>query len=64
MGYVNFYLLTTIIAFPGIILFWFMMRSGLADDSIGDAGIEGPGDARRDGDETMLPGESRGPAAR
>ena len=51
MGYVNFYLLTTIIAFPGIILFWFMMRSGLADDSIGDAGIEGPGDARRDGDQ-------------
>ena len=51
MGYVNFYLLTTIIAFPGIILFWFMMRSGLAEDSIGDAGIEGPGDARRDGDQ-------------
>jgi PAT family beta-lactamase induction signal transducer AmpG len=38
MGYVNFYLLTTVIAFPGVILFWFMIRSGLADLSIGSAG--------------------------
>jgi PAT family beta-lactamase induction signal transducer AmpG len=30
IGYVNFYLLTTIIAFPGIVLFWLMMRRGLA----------------------------------
>jgi MFS transporter, PAT family, beta-lactamase induction signal transducer AmpG len=28
MGYVNFYLLTTIIALPGVFLFWYMMRSG------------------------------------
>ena len=41
IGYVNFYLLTTLIAFPGVILFWFMMRSGLADISIGSAGKEG-----------------------
>jgi PAT family beta-lactamase induction signal transducer AmpG len=41
MGYVNFYLLTTLIAFPGVILFWFMIRSGLADVSIGSAGREG-----------------------
>jgi PAT family beta-lactamase induction signal transducer AmpG len=40
MGYVSFYLLTTAIAFPGVILFWFMMRSGLADISIGSAGKE------------------------
>ena len=40
MGYVNFYLLTTLIAFPGVILFWVMMRSGLADVSIGSAGKE------------------------
>ncbi len=46
IGYVNFYLLTTAIAFPGVILFWFMMRSGLADVSIGSAGKEGEGDAR------------------
>jgi len=38
MGYVNFYLLTTVLAFPGVILFWFMIRSGLADLSIGSAG--------------------------
>ena len=49
MGYVNFYLLTTVAALPGIILFWLMMRAGLIDASIGSAGIEGPGDARRDG---------------
>lgn len=46
MGYVNFYLLTTVVALPGVILFWLMMRSGLADLSIGSAGIEGEGDAR------------------
>jgi PAT family beta-lactamase induction signal transducer AmpG len=40
MGYVNFYLLTTAIALPGVILFWFMIRSGLADLSIGSAGKE------------------------
>jgi PAT family beta-lactamase induction signal transducer AmpG len=40
IGYVNFYLLTTAVAFPGVILFWLMMRSGLADLSIGSAGKE------------------------
>ena len=48
MGYVNWYLLTTAVAFPGIILFWIMMRTGLADVSMGDAGVVGEGDARRD----------------
>ncbi len=48
IGYVNFYVLTTLVAFPGVILFWFMMRSGLADLSIGSAGKEGEGDARAD----------------
>jgi PAT family beta-lactamase induction signal transducer AmpG len=38
IGYVNFYLLTTAIALPGVALFWFMMRSGLADVSVGSAG--------------------------
>jgi PAT family beta-lactamase induction signal transducer AmpG len=46
MGYVNFYLLTTVVAFPGVILFWLMIRSGLADRSVGTAGTEGEGDAR------------------
>jgi PAT family beta-lactamase induction signal transducer AmpG len=40
MGYVNFYLLTTVLAFPGIILFWWMMRSGLVDAAMGTAGKE------------------------
>src|SRR5580765_617976 len=38
VGYVSFYLLTTIVAFPGVVLFWFMIRSGLADLSVGSAG--------------------------
>lgn len=45
-GYVTFYLLTTAAALPGIILFWLMMRAGLIDQSIGDAGVVGEGDAR------------------
>jgi MFS transporter, PAT family, beta-lactamase induction signal transducer AmpG len=40
MGYVNFYLLTTVIALPGVLLYWYMVRSGLADVSIGTAGQE------------------------
>ncbi|HKU69619.1 MAG TPA: MFS transporter [Burkholderiales bacterium] len=43
MGYVNFYLLTTVVALPGVILFWFMIRTGLADLSIGSAGRERAG---------------------
>jgi PAT family beta-lactamase induction signal transducer AmpG len=46
MGYVNFYLLTTLLAVPGIILFWIMMRMGLIDSSIGTAGTTGSGDVR------------------
>jgi PAT family beta-lactamase induction signal transducer AmpG len=46
MGYVNFYLLTTLAALPGILLFWWMIRSGLVDSSIGTAGIEGEGSAK------------------
>ena len=40
LGYMSFYLLTTLVAFPGVLLFWFMIRSGLADVSIGSAGRE------------------------
>jgi PAT family beta-lactamase induction signal transducer AmpG len=42
-GYVNFYLFTTVVALPGVILFWWMMRAGLIDQSIGTAGTEGEG---------------------
>jgi MFS transporter, PAT family, beta-lactamase induction signal transducer AmpG len=38
MGYVNFYLLTTVLALPGILLFWFMIRKGLVDSALGTAG--------------------------
>lgn len=41
IGYVNFYLITTVVALPGVLLFWLMMRSGLADLSIGSAGRNG-----------------------
>ncbi|HUG04274.1 MAG TPA: MFS transporter [Steroidobacteraceae bacterium] len=41
IGYVNFYLLTTLLAVPGILLFWFMMRRGLIDRALGTAGRSG-----------------------
>jgi PAT family beta-lactamase induction signal transducer AmpG len=40
LGYVNFYLLTTLIAMPGVALYAYMVRSGLADVSIGTAGTD------------------------
>tara|TARA_B100000949_G_scaffold109609_1_gene97089 strand:- start:1090 stop:2415 length:1326 start_codon:yes stop_codon:yes gene_type:complete len=40
LGYVNFYLLTTFLAFPGVLLFWYMIRSGLADVSLGSVTAE------------------------
>jgi PAT family beta-lactamase induction signal transducer AmpG len=39
-GYVDFYLLTTALAVPGILLFWLMMRAGLIDASVGTAATE------------------------
>ncbi|MGV3770222.1 MAG: AmpG family muropeptide MFS transporter [Sphingobium phenoxybenzoativorans] len=41
-GYVDFYLLTTAFALPGVLLYWFLLRSGLIDQSIGEAGVEEP----------------------
>jgi PAT family beta-lactamase induction signal transducer AmpG len=38
LGYVNFYLLTTLAAVPGILIFWIMMRTGLVDAAMGSAG--------------------------
>jgi MFS transporter, PAT family, beta-lactamase induction signal transducer AmpG len=37
LGYVNFYVLTTVLALPAIILFWLMMRAGSIDASVGTA---------------------------
>jgi PAT family beta-lactamase induction signal transducer AmpG len=42
MGYVNFYLLTTLLALPGIVLFWWMGRTGLVDAAMGTAGEASP----------------------
>jgi PAT family beta-lactamase induction signal transducer AmpG len=59
-GYVDFYLLTTVAAVPGIVLFWIMMRMGLIDASIGTAGTTGSGDVRAEHpqDETGKPVQS------
>ena len=54
-GYVDFYLLTTVLALPGIVLFWAMMRLNLIDRSMGTAGIEGSGDARAEHADENLP---------
>jgi PAT family beta-lactamase induction signal transducer AmpG len=42
VGYVNFYVMTTVVALPGVVVFWLMMRSGLADLSIGSSGKNEP----------------------
>ena len=38
IGYVGFYLLTTIIAAPGVILFWYMIQKGLVDLNLDQQG--------------------------
>jgi len=38
LGFVDFYLFTTLIALPGVVLFYLMMRAGLIDASVGSAG--------------------------
>ncbi|TCM21549.1 PAT family beta-lactamase induction signal transducer AmpG [Novosphingobium sp. PhB165] len=37
-GYVNFYLLTTVASLPGMVIFWWMCRTGLVDQAMGTAG--------------------------
>ncbi|HVR91251.1 MAG TPA: MFS transporter [Novosphingobium sp.] len=49
MGYFNFYVLTTIAAVPGIVLFWWMSRAGLIDSSMGTAGGGADGNAETAG---------------
>ncbi|GAB2500643.1 AmpG family muropeptide MFS transporter [Arenimonas alkanexedens] len=41
LGYVQFYLLTTLVALPGVFLYLFMLRAGLIEQSLGDAGYRG-----------------------
>ena len=38
LGYVQFYLLTFLVALPGILLYLFLLRAGVVDQSLGDAG--------------------------
>ncbi|MBX3725046.1 MAG: MFS transporter [Xanthomonadales bacterium] len=38
LGYVQFYLLTTVVALPGVLLYLFMLRAGLIEESLGNAG--------------------------
>lgn len=40
VGYVQFFLLTTVLTLPGIALFAWMIRAGLVDDALGSAGRE------------------------
>jgi len=49
MGYPNFYLLTTVLALPGILLFWWMMRSGLVDAALGSAGTQHESEVKAEG---------------
>ncbi len=42
LGYVNFYLITTVVALPGVFLYLFMLRAGLIERSLGDAGYATP----------------------
>jgi MFS transporter, PAT family, beta-lactamase induction signal transducer AmpG len=37
LGYVQFYLLTTLLALPGVAIYWFMLRSGMVDRTIGSS---------------------------
>ena len=40
IGVAYLFSLTTLVALPGVMLFWYMIRSGLADVSMGSAGNE------------------------
>ena len=42
IGYANFYVVTTLLALPGIAIFWWMSRAGLVDAAIGSAGKADP----------------------
>jgi PAT family beta-lactamase induction signal transducer AmpG len=48
LGYVQFYLLTTVAALPGVLLFWWMWRRGTVDEALGTAGRGADRDTGRD----------------
>ncbi|MET0293244.1 MAG: MFS transporter [Steroidobacteraceae bacterium] len=41
LGFVKFYVFTGVVALPGVLLFWLMMRRGLVDSSVGSAARSG-----------------------
>jgi PAT family beta-lactamase induction signal transducer AmpG len=47
LGYVEFYLLTTVVALPGIVVFWLMVRKGYVDSALGTAATSTSESARR-----------------
>lgn len=50
MGYVDFYLLTTVVALPGVLLFWWMSRAGLIDAAIPEADVRAAADSSKPAD--------------
>ena len=49
IGYVNFYLFTTLVALPGIAIYWWMMRTGLVDEALGSAAVTPADPAQSEG---------------
>ena len=47
MGYFDFYVLTTVVALPGIVVFWLMVRMGYVDSALGTVATAAA-DNRRD----------------
>lgn len=46
LGFVDFYLLSALVALPGVLVFWLMMRRGLVDASVGSAARVAPDGAQ------------------
>ena len=46
LGFVDFYLLSALVALPGVLVFWLMMRRGLVDASVGSVARAAPDGAQ------------------
>lgn len=46
LGFVDFYLLSALVALPGVLVFWLMMRRGLVDASVGSVARATPDGAQ------------------
>jgi PAT family beta-lactamase induction signal transducer AmpG len=47
IGFVSFYWLTAVAAVPGLVIFWYMLRTGLVDRALGDAATASANSAAR-----------------